>query len=37
MFIKTYMLEAIKSNKTDAIVDLERNGNQELATILRKI
>jgi len=35
--IKTYMLEAIKSNKTDTIVELERNGNQELATILRKI
>ena len=35
--IKVYMEEAIKSNRTDIIAELERNGYEEVASVLRKM
>ncbi len=35
--IKTYMEEAIKSSRTNTIVELERNGYEDVAAILRKM
>ena len=35
--IKTYMQEAINSSKTDTIAELERNGYEDVAAILRKM
>ncbi len=35
--IKVYMEEAIKSSRTDTIVELERNGYEDVAAILRKM
>ena len=35
--IKTYMQEALNSSKTDTITELERNGYEDVAAILRKM
>ena len=35
--IKTYMQGAINSSKTDTIAELERNGYEDVASILRKM
>jgi hypothetical protein len=35
--IKVYMEEAIKSSRTDIIAELERNGYEDVASILRKM
>ena len=35
--VKNYMQEAINSSKTDTIAELERNGYEDVASILRKV